>query len=240
MEQELSIYTSGAPDTWHDLIPTGAGTQYLHFRSTWYLAWSNTYWNRNSVFTFPEHLIPGMIWYRLEQELSIYTSGAPDTWHDLIPTGAGTQYLHFRSTWYLAWSDTYWSRNSVYTLPEHLIPGMIWYLLEQELNFYLSGAPDIWNDLIPTGAWAQCWPFLSTWYLEWHDTYWSTSSVFTLPEHLISGMIWHLLEHELSVDPSRAPDIWNDLIPTGAGTATLPVHMNSLLPLLVGLFWLNH
>ena len=161
-------------------------------------------------------------------------------WNDLIPNGAGTQYLHFRSTWYLAWSDTYWSRNSVYTLPEHLIPGMIWYLLEQELSFYLSGAPDIWNDLIPTGAWAQCWPFLSTWYLEWHDTYWSTSSVFTLPEHLISGMIWHLLEHELSVDPSRAPDIWNDLIPTGAGTATLPVHMNSLLPLLVGLFWLNH
>ena len=144
----------------------------------------------------------------MEQELSIYTSGAPATWHDLIPTGAGTQYLHFRRTWYLAWSDTYWSRNSVYALPEHLIPGMIWYLLEQELNIYLSGAPDIWNDPIPTGAWAQCWPFLSTWYLEWYDTYWSTSSVLTLPEHLISGMIWYLLEHELSVYPSWAPNIW--------------------------------
>jgi hypothetical protein len=117
---------------------------------------------------------------------------------------------------------------------------MIWYLMEQELSIYTSGAPDTWHDLIPTGAGTQYLHFRSTWYLAWSDTYWSTSSVFTLPEHLISGMIWYLLEHELSVDPSRAPDIWNDLIPTGAGTATLPVHMNSLLPLLVGLFWLNH
>ena len=131
---------------WNDLIPNGAGTQYLHFRSTWYLAWSNTDWSRNSVFTLPEHLIPGMIWYLLEQKLSIHTPGAPDTWNDLIPTGAGTQFLPFRSTWYLEWSDTYWSMSSVLTLPEHLI----------------SGAPDIWNDMIPTGARAQCLPFLST------------------------------------------------------------------------------